>query len=205
MNPLPFDAILCDLDGVVRHWDPAILADLEVAYGLATGTLATALFHPARLLPAITGQVSDAQWRAGIAEDLHDLCGSAVRARALVEAWSLPVGRVDTDVLAILAAARAHVPVALVTNATTRLEDDLAALGLTDQVDAIVNTSRIGVAKPDPRVYQHAAAIVGVEPTRCLFVDDQAENVDAARAAGMTGLLYAGPHSLREALAPLPI
>jgi putative hydrolase of the HAD superfamily len=205
MNPLPFDAILCDLDGVLRHWDPAIMGDLEVGYGLATGTLAGTLFHPTRLLPAITGQVSDAEWRAGIAEDLHDLCGSADRARALVEAWSRPVGRVDPDVLAILAAARAHVPVVLVTNATTRLEDDLAALGLLDQVDAIVNTARIGVAKPDSRVYVHAAAIAGVDVNRCLFVDDQAGNVDAARLAGMTGLLYAGPPSLREALTPVQL
>lgn len=47
-------------------------------------------------------------------------------------------------------------------NATTRLEDDIAAFGLTDAFDVVVDTARLGVANPDPRVFEAAArAIAG--------------------------------------------
>lgn len=84
--PVPvYDAVLCDIDGVLRHW-PAV-DTIEQAHGLPVGALAAAAFAPVRLHPAITGEVSDEQWRAAVAADLADACGSADRARAAVTAW----------------------------------------------------------------------------------------------------------------------
>ncbi|MFF5185700.1 PP2C family protein-serine/threonine phosphatase [Streptomyces sp. NPDC000345] len=54
----------------------------------------------------------------------------------------------------------------------------------------MVNTARIGVAKPDPRVYSIAAERVGATAERCLFIDDTEANVTAAREAGMAALHY---------------
>ncbi|REF36578.1 HAD-IA family hydrolase [Thermasporomyces composti] len=195
-----FDAILCDVDGVVRLWGDG-MEQLDAAYGLPAGTLAAHAFAPHRLYPAITGQVTDEEWRESVAYDLATPCGSLDRARRLVKDWSALVGEVDHTVLDLLTAARRHVPVALVSNATTRLEHDLASLGLLDAVDAVVNTARLGVCKPDVRVMRHAAERLGVTPDRCLFVDDSAENVEAARTLGMTGVVYRSPEDLRTALA----
>ncbi|WP_217170102.1 HAD-IA family hydrolase [Streptomyces sp. AC512_CC834] len=197
----PYDAVLCDIDGVVRHW-PAADA-LEEAHGLPLGALATAAFAPGRLLPAITGRITDAQWRAAVAADLTDTYGSHERACAAVTAWSdlLPV--VDEEVVALLRQAREVAAVALVSNATTRLECDLERQGLADLADTVVNTARIGVAKPDPQVYRIAAGQLGAAADRCLFIDDTAANVVAAREAGMTALHYRRFEDLRRALAPL--
>jgi putative hydrolase of the HAD superfamily len=195
-----FDAVLCDLDGVLRLWAP--MHELDLAHGLPAGTLAAAVFREERLLPAITGRVSDEEWRSAVAEDLAEPCGSPQRARELVAAWSELTGRVDEEVLHLLAGARqAALPVVLVSNATTRLEADLARLGLDRALDAVVNTARIGVAKPDHRVYRIAAERAGVELSRCLFVDDSATNVAAARALGMPAVHYRRPADLRAALA----
>src|SRR5258708_6653384 len=87
-----YDALLCDVDGVVRHWDGTI-AGLEHEHGLAAGTFAAVAFAPARLTPAVTGRISDERWRAGVARDLTAHCGSADRAARFVELWSEPVGR----------------------------------------------------------------------------------------------------------------
>jgi putative hydrolase of the HAD superfamily len=198
----PFDALLCDLDGVQRLWDEEGVAHLDRACGLPEGTLAGAAFRPERLLPAVTGGVTDEEWRAAVAEDLAAEWGQAAT-RALMARWDAARGRVDEEVRGLLAAARPHVPVVLVSNATSRLEADLARLGLADALDHVVNTSRLGVAKPDPRVFAAAAETAGAQMSRCLFVDDTEGNVTAARAAGMTGLHYRGARQLREALAPL--
>lgn len=191
-------AVLCDLDGVVRVWGD--LGEVDAAHGLAVGTVAGAAFRAERLLPAVTGRVSDEQWRAAVADDLRAVCGSVERARAVVEAWGRQPFRVDAEVLALLAEARRSVPVLLVSNGTTRLEADLAALGLDTAVDAVVNTARLGVAKPDPRVCLAAAARAEVPPEQCLFIDDSPGNVAAAKALGMRGHHYRDAAGLRREL-----
>lgn len=51
---------------------------------------------------------------------------------------------------------------------------------------------RLGMAKPDAAIYLHAADGLGVEVGEILFVDDRIENIEAARAVGMTAVQYAG-------------
>lgn len=198
MSTRPFDAVLCDLDGVLRRWAP--MDRLDLAYGLPTGTLATAAFSPTRLTPAITGARTDEQWRGDVADDLAGVCGSAEQARRLVAEWSAAIGEVDGGVAELLSQARRHVPVILVTNATSRLEADLDALGITAFVDDVVNSARVGFAKPDHRIFRAAADRAAVQPDRCLFVDDTAENTEAAAQIGMTVVHYRSVQQLRGAL-----
>jgi putative hydrolase of the HAD superfamily len=187
-------AVLCDLDGVLRRWPP--MGDLDTGHGVPEGTLAAAAFAPHRLLPAITGRCTDEQWRAAVTADLR---AHTPRAAELVAAWSAGAGEIDQDVAALLASVRGRV--VLVTNATTRLESDVDALGLARQVDAVVNSARLGFAKPSPEIYLAAAEVAGVPPQRCLFVDDSAANVDAATALGMAGHHFTGAAGLRAVLA----
>jgi putative hydrolase of the HAD superfamily len=188
-------ALLCDLDGVLRRWPP--MTELEQAHGVPPGTLAAVAFAPERLLPAVTGRCTDEEWRAAVAEDLAAHTG---RAAELVAAWSASVGEIDREVAELLAGARRHGPVVVVTNATTRLESDTNVLGLTGLVDGIVNSARLGAAKPDRRIYLAAAELAGVPPQRCLFVDDSATNTEAARALGMSAHHFTGAPGLRAFL-----
>lgn len=135
--------------------------------------------------------------------DIAATCGSTDRARSVVDAWSNLMPRVDQGVAALLKRARQVATVALLSNATTRLEQDLARQGLDTLADAVLNTARLGVAKPDPRVYLLAADRVETPVHRCLFIDDTLANVTAAREVGMTALHYRGPEDLQDAFAPL--
>jgi putative hydrolase of the HAD superfamily len=163
-----FDAVICDVDGVVRLWQPDSMTRWDLAYGLPEGTLAGAAFAEHRLRPVITGLVTDEQWRAQVATDLRDACGSLERAQELVAAWRARNGLVDSEVVALLVRARRHVRVVALSNATTCLEEQLTELGVDNVFHAIVNTAREGVCKPDPRIYRIAARRAGAEPSRCL-------------------------------------
>lgn len=198
--PARFAALLCDMDGVVRHWDPTLTSSLEKEFGLASGSFAEVAYAPEMLLPAVTGRISDHEWRAAIADALASTCSSRARAVALVGAWSASRGTIDTELLQVLETARTHTPVALVSNATTRLEDDLAVLGLMDAFDAVVSSARVGAAKPDPAIYLAAAARLGADPARCLFVDDTPGHVEAARRIGMSAAVYRSAAQMRELL-----
>lgn len=195
-----FDAVLCDLDGVLRTWEPDFVAELEQRYGVPEGTLLATAYGPEVLQPAVTGEVSDDEWRRNVAAALLPTYGMDV-ATGLVADWSTPVGAVDEQVRELLAEVRSSgVRVGICANGTTRVEQDIAALGLADDVDAVVSSAALGVAKPEPAYYFAAALMLGVEADRCLFVDDTQVNVDVAKAVGMRAHLYENVNGLREAL-----
>lgn len=54
-----------------------------------------------------------------------------------------------------------------------------------DRFDAVVHSCKVGLRKPDPAIYLHALALLGVEPQEALFLDDFEAMADAARAVGM--------------------
>lgn len=58
--------------------------------------------------------------------------------------------------------------------------------------DAVVLSSDVGLAKPDPAIYQLTAERLGVDTSQCLMIDDAEVNCDGARRAGMMAVLYDG-------------
>jgi putative hydrolase of the HAD superfamily len=68
--------------------------------------------------------------------------------------------------------------------------------------DVIVDSSAVGMRKPNPAIYLHTLELLGgVEPHRAVFLDDAESNVVAARAVGLHGIVV-GPDPL-PALAEL--
>ncbi len=192
-------ALLIDLDGVVRRWDPANDARAEAAAGLPPGALRRAAFAADLLRPAITGAVTDEQWRRQVlarlrAEHPHADTEIAVRL------WSESCGAVEPAVLDLVIPCRTKVRVVLVTNATTRLGADLARLGLATAFDHVVNSSAVGSAKPDARIYMEALGRAAVPAQEALFVDDAEANVAAAAALGMQTHWYRGADELAQLL-----
>lgn len=194
-------AVLCDLDNVIRFYDMKSVAALERAAGLTAGAIAEVAFAPEVDGPMLLGEITQEQWVESIAAGLADRMPWE-RARELSAAFARTPFWVDEAVVGLLRRARSRmgVPLVLVTNASLRLEDDLASLGLADFADHVVSSARVGVAKPDPRIYELAAERAGVAAERCLFVDDRLENVEAAMALGMTGVHYREIADLREVL-----
>ncbi|MER5752154.1 HAD-IA family hydrolase [Streptomyces sp. NPDC002088] len=198
----PFDAVLCDVDNVIRHFDPSGLEALERAAGLAEGTTMKVAFAPEVDLPVLLGLATEQEWVESIARGLTGLVPEST-------AWDLGTAllespfHADETVVSLLRRARTRVPLVLVTNATLGLEADLDSLGLTDLADHVVSSARVGLAKPDPRIYELAAARAGVRLDRCLFVDDTEENVEAAAALGMRTVHFREAPDLARALEPL--
>jgi putative hydrolase of the HAD superfamily len=191
-------ALLLDLDGVLRRFDPARTAGVEQRFGLAPGSLWRTAFAVERVHPAVTGRVTHAAWMAGVAE--------ALGSPEAVAEWQSFHGTIDSDVLALVGDVRAAgFPVALVTNATDRLDADLAALGVADAFDAVVNASVVGYAKPHPEFYAAACRAVDRPPSECLLLDDSERFVAGARAAGLMALRYTGPADLAYVRAALGV
>jgi putative hydrolase of the HAD superfamily len=57
----------------------------------------------------------------------------------------------------------------------------------------VVESSRLGWRKPDPRIYRHACDLLGVEPEHCIYLDDLGVNLKPARAMGMRTIKVGDP------------
>jgi putative hydrolase of the HAD superfamily len=193
--------LILDLDGVIRHWDGEALEAAAMALGLERGVLFEVAFDEALMQQSMTGVITAETWQDEISRRVADRTGidpEAVSALWDEQRWA----SIDGEVLAVVEAVRdrGH-RVAVFSNATTRLERDLDRLGVTDHFDVVVNSARLGLAKPDPEAFAAAAERVGVDPGACVFVDDRPDNVDGARAAGMRAEVYTGVRPLRQLLA----
>jgi putative hydrolase of the HAD superfamily len=57
----------------------------------------------------------------------------------------------------------------------------------------VVESSKLGLRKPDPRIYRHACDLLGVPPERCVYLDDLGINLKPARAMGMRTIKVGDP------------
>lgn len=190
------DLLLTDLDGVVRHFDKRVADTLEVEHGLEIGSLRREAFGHPRGHAAITGGLTRSAWA--------DEVGAAVGSPAAAHAWLGTWGAADPDMVALLGAVRAAgVPVAVLTNGTDTIHDELATVGLADAFDHVFCTWFIGVAKPDTRVFHHVCGALHVDPGRVVFTDDSAANVVGAADAGLIAHDFTGVEAFRTTLSEL--
>jgi putative hydrolase of the HAD superfamily len=58
--------------------------------------------------------------------------------------------------------------------------------------DHVVESAKIGLRKPDPRIYRMMVDALAVDPKRCIYLDDLGVNLKPAREMGMTTIKVAG-------------
>jgi putative hydrolase of the HAD superfamily len=88
---------------------------------------------------------------------------------------------------------RAGMPIAIVSNATGNMEQQLADHQICSvdgtmcaRVEIVIDSHVVGVEKPDPRIFGFALAELGIAPERCLYAGDTVHfDVNGARAAGL--------------------
>jgi putative hydrolase of the HAD superfamily len=188
-------ALLIDLDGVLRRFDPAPMIAVEVKYGLKPAALLETAMSWDLYQPAMAGEITDDEWMKLVATRLP--LDEAQAAAAVAEWQPARLGEVDPEALAFVREVRAAGrKVGLATNATDRLRGDLDALGLTGEVDLIVSSWELKVHKPAPEYFKQACLALGVLPKHTLFVDDDDRVIGGARAAGLSGYRWAGPGDL---------
>jgi len=64
--------------------------------------------------------------------------------------------------------------------------------------DAVVISCEVGLAKPDPRIFRLCLERLGLSAAVALFVDDRADNVEAAASVGLQTLQFEGPDALER-------
>lgn len=199
----PFRAVLWDFGGVVLTSPFEAFARYEAELGLPTGFIRT-----------VNATNPDANAWARLERSELDLAGFArafeVEARALdttgkAEALvgerviALLAGEIRPQMVAALDALKRHgLKIACLTNNISGGgEGDGERQSRVGQVmarfDAVVESSKVGVRKPEPRFYEMACEMLAVQPHECVFLDDLGINLKPAKAMGMTTIKVGDP------------
>jgi HAD superfamily hydrolase (TIGR01549 family) len=90
------------------------------------------------------------------------------------------------------------VPLAIISNSEGHLAELVEELGWGRDFDVVIDSGRIGIDKPDPRIFAHACAAIGVQPQDFLHVGDAWEaDVQGALAASASAVWFDARHRER--------
>ena len=197
IEPSP-ELLVVDMGGVLCRWVPdRRLHALASLSGLPASTVDELVFTSGFDDAADRGRFDLARFTAELRSLL--VLGPDVDDDAVRGAWATAF---EPDPRVLTLVDRATAPTALFTNNGPLLESALDhELAVVSQVvDRIVCSWRVGATKPDPAAYAAAADLLGVHPSVVLFVDDSDENVVAARAAGWQAHHFTDPLNLTATL-----
>jgi 2-haloacid dehalogenase len=195
------DAVVFDLGGVLIDWDPRYVY--------------RPLFDDPADMEEFLGSVCTADWHRAhdLGADITQSCEQLARRypehRDMIMVWAehgeqMAAGQFD-DTVQVLGDVKAA---GVRCYALSNMEPDAfrvrrARFPFMDWFDAYVISGLEGVAKPDRRIFEILLRRHGLRPQACVFIDDQARNVDAARELGLVGLHFSSAARLRQDLSGL--
>jgi len=202
-----FDALLFDAGGVLVLPDPTVLGPLLAYYGGDPSIDAHRRAHYAAMAAKSTAGAVEADWftydmayvrSVGVADnDMTEAAELLGKSRhAPLWRWVIPESRAALDRLAA-----AGIPMGVVTNASGQIEAVLAretcqvGHGPHVAMRVIVDSDVVGVAKPDPAIFDHALPhFAEFDRVRIAYVGDSVTmDIASARGAGLHPILV-DPH-----------
>jgi len=137
------------------------------------------------------GECTNEEFERLLAEQLTHVDGRPVRADGLLArmfaASALEAAMVDL----IRSLRQAGLRTALLSNSWGN--GGYARHLFPDLFDVVVISAEVGMRKPEERIFRHTAALLGLEPQECIFIDDVLANVAAAEAIGLVGWHHREP------------
>jgi epoxide hydrolase-like predicted phosphatase len=190
--PQVIEAVLFDFSGVVTTspW-PALTASAGGDLAFLTGPYHEDTDHPWHRLER--GEITLPEWLAAVQAEADE----AGRTLDLTPLQTLLADLiVHDDVVGHIAALRADgYRTALVTN---NVREGAAAwramIPVDDLFDVVVDSSSVGMRKPNPAIFTHTLDLLGgVAPGKAVFLDDVEGNLAGARLAGLHTILVGDP------------
>jgi glucose-1-phosphatase len=149
------------------------------------------------------GEISDAEFFAA----LRALLGIELSDAQFLEGWNAIFAGEMPGIAPLLARAAKRLPLYAFSNTNNAHVEYFPAVyaGVLGHFREMFLSSSIGLRKPDAEAYDHVVRAIGVPAERIVFFDDLAENIEGARARGLTAVHVRSPDDVAQALAALGI
>ncbi len=203
-----FKAILFDAGGVLVLPDPTVLGPLLAYYGGEPSIGAHRRAHYAGMAAKSAAGSVETFWdeynhsyvrSIGVANSDVDAAADALQRTRSAYLWRWPIPESAT---ALAALALIGMPLGVVSNASGQIAEVLSRSGVCQMGEGpyvsmrvVVDSHVVGVAKPDPRIFEHALPYFeGIERRHIAYIGDSVTmDIGAARAAGLHPILL-DPH-----------
>lgn len=175
------DVLVFDLFGVVISFDNDVVysrlarhcADPADAFGRLNGLMASR--------DIITGETTLAE----VHQRLVDTHGLKLSYPEFEAAWLAPYSEAMPGMAELLEKLSEHYRLVLLSNIDQAYWEVVRGMHPElEHFESLLVSCDLGMAKPDREIFQHVCQLTGREPSQCLFVDDTALNVGAARRLG---------------------
>jgi 2-haloacid dehalogenase len=174
-------AVIFDIGNVLTTWQPEAFYDRVIGRARREALFAEVDLHGmndlvdagAAIRATVYGWAErHAAWRAEI--------------RMWYDRWiELASPRIEGSIALLRALRARRVPVFALTNfGADCFAEAVPKMDFLQEFDRLYVSGRMGVIKPDARIYQMVEADCGLAPERLLFADDKAENITAAARRG---------------------
>lgn len=206
-----FDAVLWDFGGVITSSPFEAFAQYETQRGLPKNFIRTVNTHNPNdnaWAKMERSEIDAAEFSHLFQREAmalgHDVAGSAV--------LELLDGEVRERMVSALLTLKPHYKIACLTNnvrsgrgpamnrSPERAERVAKVMSL---FELVVESSRVGVRKPEPRFYLSACESLNIDPKRAIYLDDLGINLKPAQAMGMRTIKVVDPDEALRTLATL--
>jgi FMN phosphatase YigB (HAD superfamily) len=199
-----YDAYLFDAGGVLVLPDPTVLGPLLAVYGGDPSMDSHRRAHYAAMAAKSRAGAAEAEWAVydhayvasiGVPVDDRDEAAMVLGVTRTPHLWRWPIPDSVTALAALHDLGR---PLGVVSNASGQVEGALrralvcqVGAGSGTSVRCVIDSTVVGVAKPDPRIFEHALVhFDGIRPDRIAYVGDSVTmDIVSSTAAGLSPIL----------------
>ncbi|MFT4120589.1 HAD family hydrolase [Bradyrhizobium sp.] len=202
LSPGSADALLFDLGRVVLDIDFSKAIDCWAGHaGCKPETIVARYVRDEAYQLHEVGKLSDADYFASLRSSL----GIGISDAQFLEGWNAIFAGEMPDIAELLPRAARHVPLYAFSNTNQPHVDYFSKeyAGLLGHFRELYLSSSIGLRKPHAEAFDHVVAAIGIPANRIVFFDDLAENIEGARARGLTAVHVTTASDVGDALKAL--
>jgi glucose-1-phosphatase len=204
LSPGAADALLFDLGRVVLDIDFSQALSCWARHsGCTPEDLAARFVRDEAYQRHELGTLDDADYF----ESLRTALQIGISDAALLEGWNAIFAGEMPGIAPLLARAAMRMPLYALSNTNRPHVEYFTKIyaPLLRHFKEVFLSSTIGLRKPDAAAFDHVVKAIGVPPQRIVFFDDLAENIEGARAYGLTAVHVASTDDVADALRALGI
>jgi putative hydrolase of the HAD superfamily len=186
----PVRALLLDSGGVLVRPDGVLIAELAAEAGISVSpALSVAAIHVAdrnQQLGSAGNRSFPEHWAEAVGcspEQAARLWNEILASVSLIRLWSVA----NPDARVFLNELSRDIPRYVVTNSGGDAHHELRTCGLRTLVDGVLDSTQVGICKPDVRLFHMAAIAMQVRLDDCLYISD---TLDAPKDGGVRRALY---------------
>ena len=188
--------IVLDMGNVLLSYDPHVILDKVCENEEEKQLILTNLFEGEEWLMGDRGEITNEQRydlvKERLPEELHP------KLKECVAQWDICMLPIAGAKEFCHRCRQEGYHIYVLSNACNHFYDYFPKNYDMDFFDGVMVSSDVHLIKPDRKIYELLCSTYGLQPQECVFIDDRLENVEAAEAVGMRGIIFTGDYAVAE-------